>query len=262
MSDLRYGRLPKREDPQGRTLMMAKYVTNVPDPPQAVDNLARVYAKLGINDPTVLFPMDGNNQYGDCTIAALAHYITLANGLVGIKKIPAEQDVIDLYFKYTNGQDTGCNELDVMKSWHKKGCFGEKTPYYVAIDPLNHREVMQTIWLFGAVYIGFNVQQNAISDFEKRIPWTAGTPTNEGHAILTPNYDADFTTKSLTWGNDQLGYSDWWDKRVDECWLAVPPEAQQPDFLPGFDWDQLMADAQVIAGTNKKKCWFFGKLFN
>jgi hypothetical protein len=32
---------------------------------------------------------------------------------------------------------------------------------YVAIDPSNHELVKQAVTLFGGVYIGFNVQQNA-----------------------------------------------------------------------------------------------------
>ena len=226
--------------------MMSNYIKKVPDPPSAVDNLARVYSKLGINDPTVLFPMDGNDQYGDCTIAALAHYITLANGLIGINKIPLEKDVTTLYFKLTHGQDSGMNELEVMKIWHKKGCFGEKTPFYVSVDPKNHKEVMQTIWLFGATYIGFNVPKDCQAQFEARIPWTAGPLLNEGHAVLTPNYDAKMTTKSLTWGNDQFGDVSFWDACVEEAWLAIAPEAQQPEYCPGFAWSDLMADAKAI----------------
>lgn len=256
MGQLMFGRLPRREDLKGRTLRMAKYVTNVPDPPRVVDNLARVYAKLGINDPKVVFPMDGNDQYGDCTIAAIAHYLTIVNAFVGINKIPSEADVLALYNKLTGGQDTGLNELDLLKYWKKKGCLKEKIPYYVSVNPKNHKEVMQTIWLFGAVYIGFNVQQNAITDFNKRIPWTPGILTGDGHAVDVANYDA-VMLKVLTWGNDIDAYWTWWDTCVDEVWLIVPTEAKQPDFLPGFAWDQLMADAQVIAGTNKKKCWFF-----
>jgi hypothetical protein len=246
MENLKFGRLARVDDPKGPNLMMSNYVRHVPDPPKEVDNFQRVYDKLGINDPTVLFPMDGNDQYGDCTIAALAHYVTLANGLVGIKKIPSETDTINTYLKFTGGKDTGANELSVMKRWNKKGFFNEKIPYYIDIDPKNHKEVMQTIWLFGAIYIGFNVPEQCQEQFEQRVPWTSGPLLNEGHAVLTGVYDIKMNTKSLTWGNDQKADVSFWDACVDECWLAVPPQAQQPEFLHGFAWDDLIADAKAI----------------
>ena len=153
MSNLKFGRLARMEDPKGPNLMMSNYVKKVPDPPSEVDNLARVYGNLGINDPKILFPILGNDRYGNCTFAALAHYITLANGLIGVHKIPLEKDVIAAYLKFTHGKDVGANELAVMKNWNKKGCLGEKIPYYIDIDPHNHKQVMQTMWLFGAWFI-------------------------------------------------------------------------------------------------------------
>jgi hypothetical protein len=258
MSNLMFGRLPRREDPQGRTLLMSNYVKAVADPPLEVDNLNRVYTKLGINDPTVLFPMLGNNNAGDCTIAGFGHFKSLILGLSGTKYIPTDQEILDFYFAMTGGQDTGCNELDVLKKCHKKGCLGDKLPYYVALNPKDLREVRQTIWLFGACYIGFNVQQNAIDDFNNHVPWTPGVLTGDGHCVITPDYTQDMFT-NLTWGDKQDGTVPWWNQTVDEAWLLVFPEEQQPEYLKdlGFDWDTLMADAQAIATTNKKKCWFF-----
>lgn len=246
MSNLKFGRLARMEDPKGPNLMMSNYVKKVPDPPSEVDNLARVYGNLGINDPKILFPILGNDRYGNCTFAALAHYITLANGLIGVHKIPLEKDVIAAYLKFTHGKDVGANELAVMKNWNKKGCLGEKIPYYIDIDPHNHKQVMQTMWLFGAIYIGFNVPEQCQQQFEDRVPWTSGPLLNEGHAVLTCNYDTKMNTKSLTWGNDQDADVSFWDECVDECWLAVPPEAQQPEFLHGFAWSDLIADAKAI----------------
>lgn len=258
MGQLMYGRNPKKEDPQGRNLMMSNYVSAVPDPPKEVNNLQRVYSKLYINDPTVLFPMLGNDQAGDCTFAGWGHFKTIANGLVGRKSIPTEKDTLNAYYKFTHGQDSGCNELDIMRKGKKCGILGEKVPFYVSVNPKNLKEVRQTIWLFGAIYIGFNVQQSCQDDFENRVPWTPGQLLNEGHCVITPNYTHDMFT-NLTWGNTQEGTVDWWNECVDEAWLIVFPQAKEKGFLEGFDWDQLIADAQAIAKTNKK--WWFFNIF-
>ena len=256
MSNLKFGRLPRRDDSQGRNLTMANYVTAVPDPPLAVNNLNRVYAKLGVSDPTVLFPMLGNDAAGDCTFAGWGHFKTLANGLVGRQAIPTTQETLKAYYKFTHGQDTGCNELDIMRKGKRCGLLGERVPFYVSVDPKNLKEVRQYIWLFGAVYTGFNVPQLCQQQFRDRVPWTPGPLLNEGHCVIAPNYTQDMFT-NLTWGNTQDGTVAWWNECVDEAWLIIFPEAKQPGFLEGFNWDQLWADAQSIAKTNTVKYWFF-----
>ncbi|MEI9934765.1 MAG: hypothetical protein WDM71_07930 [Ferruginibacter sp.] len=93
MPALRFGKHAPKND--YRTLRLKKYLTSkLPAPPASFDVLSRVYSKLKISDPTKLFPMDGNDKLGDCTIAALAHADTVFNGLIGKKKILAKQDVI------------------------------------------------------------------------------------------------------------------------------------------------------------------------
>src|ERR1017187_2326032 len=135
MKNLMFGRLPKKADPQGRNLVMHNYMEDVPNPPLEINNLNRVYSKLGISEPTVLFPMLGNDQAGNCTFAGYGHYKTLVNGLVGVKSIPTEKETLNAYFKFTHGQDSGCNELDVMKRGKKcGGILGEKIILYVSVD--------------------------------------------------------------------------------------------------------------------------------
>ncbi len=64
----RFGKHPPKVD--YRTLRLKSYLMPELGPPPPSDNvLTRVYAKLQINDPTRLFPMDGNDTLGDCTIA-------------------------------------------------------------------------------------------------------------------------------------------------------------------------------------------------
>ena len=259
MGNLMFGRLPRREDPQGRNLMMSHYVKDVPDPPLEINNLARVYSKLGINDPTVLFPMLGNDTAGDCTFAGYGHFKTLANGLVGVKSIPTEEETLNAYFKFTHGQDTGCNELDVMRRAKKcGGILGEKIPFYIDVDPGNLKQIRQTIWLFGATYIGFKVPQACQQQFQDKVPWTPGPLTDDGHCVITPNYTQDMFTH-LTWGDKQDSTVPWWLECVDEVWLVIFPETQNPVYLQdlGFNWDQLLADAKAIGKTNTVKYWFF-----
>ena len=116
---------------------------------------------------------------------------------------------------------------------------------FARVDPKNHTHIQQAIQLFGGVYIGFQVQQNCIEQFNARQPWTPGPLTQDGHAVFAVAYDQN-TVTVLTWGNTQQGTWGWWDECVDEAYAIVPPEAKDHDFS-GFDLAQLESDLNAVA---------------
>jgi hypothetical protein len=244
MPKFRYGKHPPQKD--YRTLLMRNYAANLPAPAASYSVLDAVYKKLGVNDPTVLFPMDGNDQYGDCTIAAAGHAITIYNGLIGTKDIVAQTTLLKTYFQLTGGPDSGLDELKVLNYWQSTGINKEKLLAFVSIDPKNHTHIQQAIQYFGGVYLGFQVQQGADTQFENHQPWIPGTLTNDGHAVYAAAYDANQLTV-LTWGNTQLATWSWWDECVDEAYALLPPAAQQPGYIPGLDFAQLQADLQAVS---------------
>jgi len=245
MSAYRFGKHPPKVD--YRTLRLGKYLTSgLAAPPASCDVLTRVYQKLNTSDPTALFPMDGNDTLGDCTIAALAHAETVFNGIIGKRSILAKRNVVKLYLHLTGGVDSGLNELDVLNFWRSNAVSGEKILAFAAINVKNHTHVKQAIQLFGGVYLGFQVQQNAVQEFDARKPWVPGPLTNDGHAVFAVAYDSSGVTV-LTWGNTQKATWGWWDECVDEAYAILPPEAAKPGFAPGFDFAQLKADLSDVA---------------
>jgi hypothetical protein len=245
MANYRFGKHPPKID--YRTLRFRSYVTSRLAPPPPVENvLTRVYHNLGVTDATKLFPMDGNDTLGDCTIAGVAHAVTLYRALVKRERIPSKPAVVKLYMHLTGGIDTGLNMLDVVNYWRQKSVFGDEILAYVSIDPKNHTHVEQAIHLFGGVYLGFQVQSSCIADFDARKPWTPGPLTNDGHAVFAVGYDPN-TVTVLTWGNTQQGTWDWWDECVDEAYAILPPEAKHPEYAPGFNLQELQADLNDVA---------------
>jgi len=242
----RFGKHPARND--YRTLRLKDYLTGIDAPPQRVDVLAEMTTNLHVTTLPVatLFPMDGNDIYGDCTIAALAHAITAFHGLIGTKHVPPKTTVTKLYFKLTGGVDSGLDPLTVIDYWRKHSVSSDKILAYAKINPRDHTTVKQAVRLFGGVYTGFQVQKNCIEDFDKRKPWDVAPLTNDGHMVQTVAYDTDGVTV-LTWGNTQRGTWAWWDECVDEAYAILPPEAKTSGFTPGFDFAQLKADLGVIA---------------
>jgi hypothetical protein len=246
MPGYRFGKHPPKID--YRTLLFRNYLKpGIAAPPAAYNVLTtRVYPNLKTTDPTTLFPMDGNDTLGDCTIAALAHAETVFNGLLKKQQITSKTNVVKLYMHLTGGVDSGLNELDVLNYWRANAVSGEKILTFVAIDPKNHSHIQQAIQLFGGVYLGFQVQQNCVQEFDNHQPWTPGTLTNDGHAVYAVGYDQTGVTV-LTWGNTQQATWAWWDECVDEAYAILPAEAQNPDFAPGFNFAQLQTDLAAVA---------------
>ena len=217
-----------------KTLRFDDFSAALPPPPASFSNLARVYAALKVSDPAKLFPMDGNDTESDCTFAGRAHLITAFRGLIGQLSVMPAAAVVSAYLKWTKGQDIGANELDLLTDWRKHPFGGDKILGFASADPKNHTHVKQIIQLFGGNYLGFQCQENVIKDFDAHRPWTPGKLTNEGHAVVALDYDPD-TVTVLTWGGVQQGTWPWWDQCVDETYAVLPPEAENPNFAPGFD---------------------------
>jgi len=244
MPGYRFGKHPPMSD--YRTLRFKDYLAaGIAPPPPSYDVLDRVYSNLHTNDPTQLFPIDGNDRLGDCTIAAVAHAITVYRGLVDARRIMTQQAVVKLYMHLTGGIDSGLNELDVLNYWRQHAVDGDKILAFAKIDPKNHTHVQQAIQLFGGVYLGFQVQENAVQEFDAHQPWTPGPLTQDGHAVYAVGYDPNCVTV-LTWGNTQQGTWAWWDECVDEAYAILPPEANNMRF-DGFNLAQLQADLNAVA---------------
>jgi hypothetical protein len=245
MTNYRFGKHAPQLD--YRTLRFKDYVTaTLAPPPPTYNVLTNVFQKLKTNDPATLFPMDGNDSLGDCTIAGLAHAVTTYNGLVGASKIMTKSAVVKLYYHLTGGADSGLNELNVLNYWRQNSVDGLEIMAYAKLDPKNHTNVQQAIRLFGGVYLGFQVQQNCQQEFADHKPWTPGPLTQDGHAVFAVAYDPTGVTV-LTWGNTQQATWAWWDECVDEAYAILPPQAKDPNFAPGFNLAQLQADLNEVA---------------
>src|SRR5256886_16537298 len=100
MASYRFGKHPPKTD--YRTLRFKDYLkAGIAPPPASYKVLDTVYQNLKIKDPTKLFPMDGNDQIGDCTIAAAAQRLTAYRGLLKTKEIMAQAAAQTLYYHPT-----------------------------------------------------------------------------------------------------------------------------------------------------------------
>jgi hypothetical protein len=250
----KFGRLPAKFDPN--TPQFADYIMHrhmfsgqpsLPVPPVSDSILTRVLTNLKktTKDIPTLFPMDGNDTIGDCTIAAVGHAQTVYRGMDSALCVYGSTDLVKLYYQLTGGQDDGLACLDVLHYWNHTDINKDRILAYVSVDPRNHSHVEQAIQLFGGLYIGFYCTVNIIDQFNAGKPWTVGSLTQDGHCVFVEGYDKQYLNV-LTWGASQKGTWGWWNECVEECYAIVPPEATNPKFTPGYNVTQLIADMSQL----------------
>ena len=84
--------------------------------------------------------MLGNDQVGDCVIAAMLHYIMAAQANVGKSVTFTTQQALDLYSAITGynpsdpSTDQGTAWTDALAYWQSTGCCGHKILGWAAVD--------------------------------------------------------------------------------------------------------------------------------
>lgn len=248
-----------------RTLRMSNYVTTeLPPPPGAVDWTPAVES----------WPMYANDRYGCCTCAAAGHMIDGWRENAGEDRhVLTDLAILDAYAAVTgfnpnapllpNGQnptDNGACALDVLKHWRNVGIGGHRIGAWVDGRPANQTEVKQSIWLFGAAYVGMSLP-DAIFNTPDGDPMAATwdvplsgcvgdwrpNPRN-GHMISLHAYDLAGWLKCVTWAGVKLLSWRFLEAYCDELHAVLSQDLLNADMLSptGLNLDQLRADLAAL----------------
>jgi hypothetical protein len=212
------------------------------------------------------FRLYGNDQCGDCTIAAKAHLIGNYTGnITGTPAVFTDEQVLADYSRLSgykpgdDSTDTGLSEIVVLNDWKTNAGLGieYKIDSYVTIDATNQQHVMIAIWLFYGAYLGIELPDAWVSPMpsEDGFVWQVAGPPNpeNGHAVAAVDYNVNGLT-ILSWG--MYGVITW--KAVAK-YLAVSGNGEM--HIPitkeiiragsqtspqALNWDQLIADSKEI----------------
>jgi hypothetical protein len=199
------------------------------------------------------YPMLGNDEYGDCTIAALAHLFMTQAANEG-RSVPAfaDKDVENFYFKLGAGKDEGLEESVVLGYARDHGfplSGGHKLEAWVAIDPHDLDEVRSCMSLFNGLYIGAELPRTA----ESQVEWdvvgnmrgNAAPGTWGGHAMAAVRFDQRGLVLP-TWGELKRATWEWWAAYVDECYVCLDAERASQ---VGVDFAALLEDVEIAGGS-------------
>lgn len=161
------------------------------------------------SNPGIPLHMYGNDQYGDCVMAARANQ-EVRFELTETKKLLTitEKEVVNEYFRESGGVDSGLVMSDSLKAWHTLGwTAGGKRLYidgYTGINPKSRDEIMQAAYAKIGVPIGLALPQSAMDQFDAGKPWTlvkgpSGEPGSlGGHCVLVDGWDKKYVLL-MTW---------------------------------------------------------------
>jgi hypothetical protein len=232
-----------------RTLQFALYLRpQLPAPPASVN-----YAKA-----VTRWPMYANDRYGDCTCAAAGHMIQCwrTNSDASPRK-PTTNDVVDFYSYFTTpGPENGVEMLRVLRHWRSTGLADDRITAYTQLRAKNIDDVKQSIYLFGACYIGVVLPKFITNADNPLTPhWalpthvTHGNGTRDpdgGHCIPAFAYD-DKHLYVVTWGTLKAMTWDFYLAYVDEAYAVLSTDWLKGGRTPkGFDIDQLRTDLHAL----------------
>lgn len=167
--------------------------------------------------------MDGNDTYGDCTMAGAAHLIAAWDAEVDEHDpVPSATEVVEQYLVLTRGEDTGLVEHTVLNRWYRNGLFRERICGYAPVDPRDLTALHQAIAFYGGAYVGVALPESAQSQFGAGKPWTVtpGSPIEGGHCVVFVGY-SPHCLYAVTWGQVVEVTYPWWTAYGDEAWCVL-----------------------------------------
>lgn len=181
----------------------------------------------------------GNDQFGDCVVAARANHL-LRLERIETRRTPGLTDTmaIDTYKAMTgcvspgDSNDTGLVMLDALAAWRAgwELKFGSSTKKY-SIDAFgqistnDHWLLKAATYLFNGIEFGFNLPASAQSQTRQGF-WDVTTgPGSEpgswgGHAVTCKRFD-DQGMYVLSWGREIRVTTAFIDAYADEAWTVI-----------------------------------------
>src|SRR6266567_8671963 len=223
----------------------------------AAIQLPSVPSRFGHGTAYADWQMLGNDRYGDCVWAGAAHEHMLLNKVVQGVDVPFDDNAVLGDYTAATGfnpndpsSDNGTDVHAALDYRRKTGIADtngtrHKIGAYVSLDPKNWQHLEQAAYIFGAVGIGFEFPDTAMSQFNAGEPWdyVPGTPApKEGHYVPTVgSLHAADQASAISWAKRQVFTVAFYEQYNDESWVYITPEELHSDGtgLHGFDLEKL-----------------------
>jgi hypothetical protein len=249
MSDLFTGWLPHAED--AVTFRFEDYAD--------MSELPKVPSTFGHEEhvPPVEFGMWGNDHWGDCVVAGGVNETILFNRIAG-RVVTFNTADVGRDFQAITGLPpnpiTGADMKQAASYRLKTGLLDargnrHKIGAYMQLRPGDLQQLYAAMYLFDAVGVGLRFYEEWFDQFRRHEAWritTGMTPTLMGHYV--PLMALRGNLVGVTWSRFQAIRPSVYLHAAQQVVACVSQESMINKKSPlGFNWDQLIADANEIA---------------
>jgi hypothetical protein len=237
--------------PEAVTFKLSTYLdtTKLPTVPKIIGH----YGLLPVDDG-----MLGNDNYGDCVWAGAAHETMLWTLEAGKLAAFSTDGVLSDYSAVTGfkksdpNTDQGTDMKDAASYRRKTGVIDaagkrHKVDAYLGLKVGNMTELNQALYLFGAVGVGIQFPESAMTQFNNGKAWTVvpGAKIEGGHYVPLVGLNGKYYV--ITWGKLQPVSAAFLKKYMDEAIAYVSAEQlKNGKTLDGFDLTTLLADLKAL----------------
>lgn len=196
--------------------------------------------------------VDLNNDLGICTVAAMAKMErSWTQNAKGTATIVTDSDLLSVYmsgagYDPTNpDSDQGWYMDEALTYWQRTGIAGHKIGAYAAINPRHHHMMRAAAYLFGGLYLAFDLPESIWTQSTWDVVANDGGPAG-GHCV-TGQAILDDQLVVRTWGYAQPVTWRFVDKYCSECYAIIAPEyLNGSKTIAGLDAAALKSDLAIV----------------
>jgi hypothetical protein len=206
--------------------------------------------------PVLNYPMDLNDQVGDCVVAGWDHFCQVVNHLLGQEYVNLSQDqLIELYKTQnptfdlnsaTNGPGSAADGGMVMQLFLEELRRRGLILAFAEIDFTNSEVMEAATYVFLGVLLGAGLQEAQVSSQFDEGQWdyVPGQPFIGGHCIPAVGYK-----QCVSWGKI-VGFTQrFLGVQVQEAWVVITQaHLDHPGFRNNFDVAGFAAAYQALTG--------------
>lgn len=243
-------RLGLRVSDPAKQLLRLELTGVTPAHPTAADHFSQI----------TNWGMLGNDLYGDCGPAAVAHYVMLVTKyLTGTVVSPSLADVLALYtlcnpdFNPTTGAgDNGVDMGEMLGFVCSNGIGVKKALAHAKVQINSVNDVQAVASIFGGALLGVTLETAQQAQTNTKLWDYNPSPIWGGHAVLAGLYTGSAVGSDIsvvTWGQT-CGTTDSFEQhQLNECHVLIFPEhLGTVAFQQGVNLGALAADYQELTG--------------
>jgi hypothetical protein len=206
--------------------------------------------------PLLTYPMDRNDEAGDCVVAGLDHALQTIYAALGVPRQNWTDAQLLAYYQTQNpgfrswadggGPDDGGM---VIQTFLEHLIHAGQISAFGKLDPANEELMKAATWVGLAIVTGEDLRKAQ----QKQSTWdyVAGSPEWGGHCTTTVGYSNSPDTQAcVSWGEVVPMTESFVEHQVDEAWFVLTPaHIQNPVFRNNFDLQGFAnAVAQLTGG--------------